>query len=213
MRSGRVVTSVLFVFLFIALPTWARIGWPDPDLSIAWLSYEGPEPLTLMITPDGTGGYFSQARTPEGASANATITLLLLDAGGVPVTNFPSEDIWVQAEDEGIAICGNFGLWPDTDTDQDGQTQWFQRPRGGGYSEGPLIVYFVATPLSGPPLELYFNSPDINCDRTVNLSDVGWFALDFFGAYHFRSDLHRDGVINLSDVSPLAEWMGRSCTH
>lgn len=45
---------------------------PDMDLSTAEMAYQGPETLTLMITPDGTGGYFTTARTPSGAIADAT---------------------------------------------------------------------------------------------------------------------------------------------
>jgi hypothetical protein len=212
MRSIRMIFSVVFVFLFVALPAWAQLnGVPDPTLSTAWMADQGPEPLTLMITPDGTGGYFSEARTPDGTLADATITLLLMDFSNTPIGYFPREDLWIQAENGGIAFCGIYDLWADDDTGPDGQTIWSQRPRGGGYSEGPMIVYVNGTPLSGTPLELYFNSPDISSDGRVSLGDVTFFAIDFYGGFHFRSDLHRDGVINLSDVTPLAKWMGRVC--
>jgi hypothetical protein len=212
MRLTKMILSVVFVFLFAALPTWARAsGVPDPTLSAAWLAYSGPEPLTLMITPDGTGAYFSDARTPDGTPADATITLLLMDSGNYPISNFPHEDIWVQAEGGGIGFCGIYDLWPDMNTGPDGQTIWAQRPKGGGYSRGPMIVYINGNPLTGPPLELYFNSPDISGNGEVNLTDVTEFSMNLFGEYHFRSDLHRDGVINLSDTVPLAMWMGRRC--
>ena len=45
---------------------------------------------------------------------------------------------------------------------------------------------------------------DIDGDGHVGLPDVTWLAMDFFGSYHFRSDLQRDGVINLSDLGRLA---------
>jgi len=184
---------------------------PDMDLSTAELAYQGPETLTLMITPDGTGGYFTTARTPGGVTADATITLHLRDTVGDPFAFFPREDIWIQSEDRDIAFCSIFGLWPESDTDWDGMTYWFQGPKGGGYHEGPIVVYVISEPLSQPPLALSFNSPDIAGNGSVGLGDVALFAGDFFGGYHFRSDLHRDGVINLSDVIPLAMWMGRSC--
>jgi hypothetical protein len=47
----------------------------------------------------------------------------------------------------------------------------------------------------------------------VGLGDVAIFAQDYFGEFNFRSDLHRDGVINLADIIPLAERMGRSCSY
>jgi hypothetical protein len=184
---------------------------PDMDLSTAELAYQGPETLTLMITPDGTGGYFTTARTPSGAIADATITLHLRDTVGDPYAFFPREDIWIQSEDRDIALCGIFDLWPETDTDLEGMTHWLQGPKGGGYHEGPIVVYVTGQSLSQPPLALSFNSPDLTGNGIVSLGDVEQFAGDFFGAYHFRSDLHRDGVINLSDVTPLAVWMGRGC--
>ncbi len=212
MRSARMILSVVFVFLFAALPTWAQAsGVPDPTLSTAWLAHEGPEPLTLMITPDGTGGYFSDARTPDGTPADATVTLLLMDPSNSPIVNFPHEDLWIQAENGGIAFCGIYDMGADVNTGPDGQTIWSRRPKGGGYSQGPMLVYINGNPLTGPPLELYFNSPDISGDGRVSLGDVTFFAIDFYGEFHLRSDLHRDGVLNLSDVIPLANWMGRRC--
>ena len=58
---------------------------------------------------------------------------------------------------------------------------------------------------------LRFNSPDINGDLLVNLSDVQLFAGDFFGSYHFRSDLAYDNVVNLSDIVPLSRSLGATC--
>ena len=62
--------------------------------------------------------------------------------------------------------------------------------------------------LTEPP---HVNSPDITGDGQVSLHDLSQLATDFFGAYHFRSDLQRDGVINLSDVGRLAAGMGAQC--
>lgn len=212
MRSARLILSVVFVFLFAALPTWAQAtGVPDPAQSTAWLAYPGPEPLTLMITPDGTGGYFTDARTPDGSQADATITLRLVDTFDSPIANFPREDLWIQAESGGIAFCGIFNMGADVNTGPDGLTIWSRRPKGGGYSQGPMVVHVNGIPLNGPPSELYFNSPDISSDGRVSLGDVTFFTMDFYGEFHFRSDLHRDGVINMSDVVPLARWMGRRC--
>ncbi len=184
---------------------------PDPNFSHAWLAYSGPETLTLMILPSGSGPYFTQARTPDGALADATITLELLDLLYQPIADFPREDIWLKAEDGGMYFCIPFGLWPDSDTDQAGLTTWFQRPRGGGHSEGPFVVFVNGNPLTTPPLPLAMNSPDINASGTVNLTDVQFFTMDIYGDYNFRSDLHRDGVVNLSDLVPLADSIGHHC--
>ena len=57
-----------------------------------------------------------------------------------------------------------------------------------------------------------FNSPDLNGDRMVNLSDVQIFASDFFGGvYMFRSDLYYDNMVNLSDIVQLSRGVGANC--
>jgi hypothetical protein len=195
-----------------AVPSAADQEWlPDLALSVAWRNYDGPEILTLMITPAGTGQYFTQARLPDGTVADGTINLLLLDPVGEPITGYPLEDIWLQDPTSPLSFCGIFELWPDQDTDQKGETYWFSRPRGGGYTAGNLQVYVQNSPLIGPTLPLRINSPDVNSDLRVNLSDLVPFTMDYFGAYHFRSDLHHDGRINLSDVAVLADYMGQTC--
>jgi hypothetical protein len=83
--------------------------------------------------------------------------------------------------------------------------------RGGGYAHGP-----DAFRLSGPGIyctynldsQLAVNSPDLNGDLVVNLSDVPLFAVDYFVEYNYRSDFFWDGQINLSDLGYLARAMG-----
>lgn len=185
---------------------------PDLTLSIAWIDLEGPEFPTLMIIPDGMGPYFNQASLPDGTTADGTIHLVLLDAVGQPVANYPKEDIWLGDPNGTLSGCGFFNLLPDEDTDSSGRTVWFQRPRGGGYTDGSLQVYVSGSPLVGPTLPLKFLSPDFNGDGRVNLGDAAQFAQDLFGDYHFRSDLHPDGILNLSDVAVLGQWYGRRCS-
>ncbi|MDX2472329.1 MAG: hypothetical protein QNL91_01345 [Candidatus Krumholzibacteria bacterium] len=61
-------------------------------------------------------------------------------------------------------------------------------------------------------MAISYNSPDINGDGVVNLTDVPLFAGDFHGgAYDFRSDFHYDGIVNLSDVVHMAQGLGSSC--
>lgn len=186
---------------------------PDLALSVAWRTYSGPEILTLMINPAGTGQFFTQARKPDGTIADGTINLWLVDPAGVPVNGYPREDIWLQDTTSPLNFCGIFELWPDQDVDQNGETFWFNSPRGGGHTSGALQVYVNNSPLLGALLPLQINSPDVNADLRVNLSDLVPFTMDYFGAYHFRSDLFHDGRINLSDVAIMAEQMGQTCPH
>lgn len=207
---------VLFLLVLIAaVAAGPASGGPDalPDmaLSYAWREYAGPEILTLMINPYGEGPYFNQASLPDGTLADGTIHLVLLDPTGNPIYGYPREDIWLDDPTSTLIGCGIFELIADSDTDRDGRTVWFQRPRGGGYSNESLQVYVSGSPLLAAPLPLRIYSPDINGDRRVNLGDAALFAQDLFGEYHIRSDLHPDGIINLSDVPVMARWYGGSC--
>jgi hypothetical protein len=91
---------------------------------------------------------------------------------------------------------------------------------GGSYHEvlnsGPTHVWLLEN--SGTwnvipmPLNVSFNSPDINGDLVVNLSDIAFFASDFFSpGYNYRSDFNYDQVINLQDVAMLAGAVGAFC--
>jgi hypothetical protein len=61
------------------------------------------------------------------------------------------------------------------------------------------------------PIDMLFNSPDINCDKVVNLTDVVLFANNYYGTYDYRSDFYWDGVLNLSDIVLLAQNMQAEC--
>ncbi|MEN8007818.1 MAG: hypothetical protein ABFS42_12435, partial [Candidatus Krumholzibacteriota bacterium] len=149
-----------------------------------------------------------------GSTIDATITLHLRDPANNPVANYPAEDMWL----ESVADCHwcirpcQGGAIADADTDANGQTTWTNPLRAGGYSQDLTVVMIAGSPLtSGPGLNIMHNSPDINGDGAVNLSDVSFFSADFFGGYSFRSDFQYDGVVNLSDVSKIAQSIGASC--
>ena len=57
----------------------------------------------------------------------------------------------------------------------------------------------------------FFNSPDLNGDRFVNLSDLVEFTEDYYTGYYFRSDFHRDGALILCDVDIMASSLGKGC--
>jgi hypothetical protein len=181
------------------------------SLSEAFLAYDGPGTLTLLMVPDGSGPSFSEARNEAGEAVDATITMYLRDPWGMAIVNFPREDIWIETEDDGLAFC-LWGLHPDDHTDWDGMTRWVQPALAGGSSEGPAIVMVNGAPLtSNDGLPLRFNSPDLNGDGIVNLTDAGMLSSDYYTGYTFRSDFHRDGLLNLADIAPFARAYGAQC--
>ena len=146
---------------------------------------------------------------------NATITLAVLDGGGLPVANFSAADMWL--EKEVVAGTGNFiactgGTTADLNTNASGVTTWAAPLRAGGWSTSKTLVVINGAALtSNTGLVLRHNSADINGDGNANLSDIPLFVADFYGAYSFRSDLLFDGIVNLSDIPRVASGVGAVC--
>ena len=187
------------------------VGLPDLSRSVVWQTYDGM--ATLLVIPDGSGPPLTAARTPEGLEVDATIHLTIITycEGEEPVQAYPREDIWLESVDGGLVACTG-GSIADVDTDANGDTHWSLPLRAGGWDEGETMVRISGdVPPSGYGLTLNYNSPDINGDGRVNLSDLAEFSQDYFGGFVFRSDFHRDGALNLSDVAIMASSMGRNC--
>ncbi len=151
-----------------------------------------------------------------GARTDATIGLKLLDSFGNPIPNYPAEQSWLTTiTSDGFDNCAG-GAYPDGDTDLLGQTS-FSGPMGAGGSGAGSRIMIGTWPTPEFPIDFpggalfHFNSPDINGDLVVNLTDIAWFAGDYFGPYDYRSDFFWDGVLNLSDIALMAQAVGASC--
>lgn len=208
-RSGIVLFT--FAVLLFAQPCLGTTDIPDLEMSEAYIEQPGSGPFSLLVVPDGGGKPFTEARDEDGAMVDATVTLHLRNAQGVPFILFPLEDIWLATLENGLAYC-LWGMHPDQHTDHNGVTQWVNPGLAGGYSQGPIRVFVIGSPLtSNNGLPLWFNSPDINGDLIVNLLDVVILSGDYLNEYHFRSDLNGDGALNLLDVSEFAQHIGAQC--
>lgn len=204
------IAHSMFVLALLATP-FAAYGDHWMDESYAEIAYEGSETISLLTVPNGTGNQFNEVRQADGTIVNATITLYLLDFYYQPVPDFPLEDIWLQTTDDGMVMCsGNTN--PDYDTDANGETTWVNPLHAGGYSTGLIQVVVNGSPLtSSPGFNLNTNSPDINGDLVVNLSDLGLLANDLSSGYAYRSDFYYDGILNLSDIGKFATSVGAEC--
>lgn len=201
---------LLLLTMAIAVPA-AGDGGPDPENSSVDWEYAGTETLSLCNRPDGGGMALNQARLPGGGGfVDATIILTLRDYGGYPIAAFPSEDMWLESSDGGMTFCFG-GTTADTYTDVHGETRWSSPLQAGRWSTGHLQVMVNGFPILDGALDMQVNSPDITGDLRVDLADVTAFAIDFFGAYHYRSDFNYDSVLNLIDVGLLAEGLGSTC--
>ena len=158
---------------------------------------------TIMVCPAGDGPPFTEVSDGAGNVVDATITVHVVDWYGDPVVDFPAEDVWLESTQGNLAfpIGGNIA---DHNSDANGETVFQEPLPAGGYTlpgEG-VQIYIAGSPLNQLPLDLRFNSPDINGDLVLDLADLTLFASDYLGGvYVARSDLYADGVLNLSDFA------------
>jgi hypothetical protein len=209
MKHRLPIAALILLIPFTTVPAAiAGIGGPYGEVSLA---YEGSETLTLMVVPDRSGPAFTQARLPWGQIEDATITLRLLSAAYDPIEGFPREDMWLESRDGGLALCQG-GTIADSNTDANGLATWSRPPAAGGHSEAMTdVLVNGSVPELATGVRVSYNSPDINGDLVVNLTDVQMFSADFYAAYAFRSDFYRDGTLNLSDIVPLSRAAGAVC--
>lgn len=176
----------------------------------------------ILVVPGGAGNPLASARTPAGVPIDATIDATLVDSSWIPVANFSRADVWIEFPGGAGTLdrCGpnRVRAFPvDANTTWLGETLVAGPLAAGGWCEGPAVFKVNDNPAETPAhdiwplLLLQVNSPDIDGDRVVNLTDIGIFAGDYFGPFHMRSDLHRDGVLNLSDIGVMAEHLGADC--
>lgn len=198
--------------LVIGSASFAIAGIPDPDETIAVMDGVLNEDVVLFVLPNNFGSPFSEAQIKGvGTVIDATITMVVKDAFGEVVADFPAEDMWLESEDGGMVPCVG-GAAADFNTNDLGETTWATPLNAGGASEAVCFVMVNGGSLNGTPFALAFNSADLNGDGTVNLADVGLFSSAFFGDYVFGADFYADGVLNLVDVGRLATGLGGSCS-
>jgi hypothetical protein len=192
---------------------------------VAMVDFDPAGEVSLVMTPDGSGTSFAEAWGPGGGQVDATLWIQIVDDDGNPMFEFPAEDMWLQfAVNPGTAGgCIHYlyyegGVFPpDGDSSPDGMVGWQLALRGGGWSEGPVTIYIMGMPAMAtdytelPGLPIRVNSPDIDGDLVVDLTDITLFAQDLGGPYHYRSDLCWDGEIDLSDIVLFVQGLGATC--
>jgi len=217
-RSVLLLVLIAFTATFLATKTTTAV----PLAFVQEVQCNVTEPVCILVIPDGSGMTFQEARTLDGEVVDVTVSVLiwLVDEFGPigPLAGFEAAHLTLQAPNGFTLGCAQDHVSAaDHDTDADGWTEFTLAPRAGGWSQELLEIYVVDDPAGAmgsdiPALPIYFNSPDINGDRQVNLSDVVLFAQDFGDpSAPIRSDLLWDGIINLSDLVVLSQHLGVEC--
>lgn len=200
----------LLALSLLASTAWAGI----PDLILSTAGTAATAQVSVYTLPSGGGHGLDDCYLSGGTKTDASITLTLVDLNSDPIYLYPACDMWLETSLGGLALCEG-GSCADLGTDHDGLTT-FSNPVFGGKQTDPgagevCQVIVNGSPLAGPGMDIQFNSPDINGDLEVNLTDVVLFAGDYYGAYLYRSDFYFDAAVNLSDIVLLAQGMGAEC--
>lgn len=209
----RKLVGLFVCSLVMGIASMAVAGIPDLTLSTATTA--AVSQVSVYTLPNGSGKALTQAKALGSTTpVNATITLTLKDGNGDPIFLYPSEDLWLETSLGNLKHCAG-GTVADFSTNALGVTT-FSNPILGGkqsnrVSAEKTIVLVSGSPLSGNQLDILFNSPDIDGNLTVNLSDAVTYVQDATSTYNYRSDYFYDGTINLSDAVLFAQGIGAGC--
>lgn len=212
----RKLMGIFAVTLIVCGASFATAGIPDLEESEAAAATTGT--LSLFCLPNGGGSVFSDAYVKGGSggstvAADATITLTLRDGGGIAISDYPAEDMWLQWVDGATMVVCTGGTIADFNTNELGVTSWNAGLNLGGYSESLVQVMINGDALtSAAGIALAVNSADVNFSGVVDLADVGTFASDYANpTVQYRSDFANDGVMNVADVGKMALGVGAAC--
>jgi len=185
----------------------AVAGIEDPCTSYATIRAQ--EQVSMIVTPVGTGTPISSVYGFMGDPVvDATIDLWVRDGAEQPVHLFPASDLWLETESQGMILCAG-GSMADQNTDVNGYTTFSRPMHAGGCGTG-IVVMINGAPLCQPAFDVKVNSPDLNGDLGVDLTDVVLFAQRMFTT-DYCADYHWDGQVNLSDLVILIQSMHQTC--
>lgn len=193
-----------------ALLLSTAVAWAGvPDMGNSSATTAASVAKSVYNLPNGGGHPLSNCFSLGGTRSSATITLTLRDVNMNPIFQYPWADMWLDTADGGLMYCPG-GTAADRDTDILGQTVWANSLFAGCSGIGTVIVVSGNT-LTQAALNIRHNSPDINCNLIVNLSDLSLYAQDKFAGYAYRSDFYWDNTLNLSDLVLMAQGSGAVC--
>lgn len=231
------IVGLLICIAAMGVTTLGFAGIPDLDTSSCdMLNVADGVNVNVYNVPDGSGYLMTEARQWTNASGvwdDATVTVTLLDSGSNPVFAYPFEDIWLENppavapggpyDTPGLVACPN-GTVADASTDINGQTTFSGPFYAGGHvdysndgndaNDGKTYVMINGAPLTNGPMNLLFNSADINGDGVWNsATDVVVFSTWYpAGAgYYYGVDFYFDQVNDISDLVLFSAAQNVTC--
>ena len=189
-----------------------------PVIFVTDVEFLATEAVSLLVSPDGNGTAFEEARTIGGEVVDASIGFRLVDEFGSPIAMYPFEDVYLDLSASNARHCAGYPvILADADSGPDGRMRFSGSVRGGGWIDQPLPLTISGMPAQLPggeflaPFPIHLNSPDISGDGIVDLTDIVLFAGDLGGGAGYRSDFIWDGDVNLSDIVVFTQHLGLEC--
>lgn len=209
----RNILGLMICVASLGVATLSFAGIPDLSLSSA-VTAAGSE-VSVFTLPDGTGKALTEAKLEAGGEVDATITVTLLDAGGLPIFLYPFEDMWLETSMGGLVPC-NGGTVADASTDINGVTTFTGALFAGGYSDRSggetCQVVINGSALIGSDMNILFNSSDIDGNGAQGTSDtIAFVPVYTGGGYDYSIDFFFDGAITLSDLVLYAGGLNTTC--
>ena len=196
--------AFLISLILLAFPSFA-VAQIVPDLTPSWCQADAGH---FVLTPAGSA--------PSLVEYGVQVELWLIEVRRGPIADFPRQDVFLYHDGRGTLFLCPGGSSADADTDLEGYTTVSGPIYGGGSVEEGVMLMVLGHPVAQTPggddyvLPLSANSPDINGDRSVGISDITLFVEDL-QAYAFRSDFNNDGEVDLSDITTFTNHIGESC--
>lgn len=193
---------------------------PAVDHSSVSIAGGAAPPLSLPIVPGRGGRALSEAFEYGGTPYDGTIQISLYERPSTELVDFPANALSIVTgyPDANPNLPPAFtgqpvysqALIADADTDANGLTTLSRCPIASGDSDWPAEKAYVSagtTVLWRHPLDLYFNSPDLDADLVVDLIDLASFTRIYHGPYDYSIDYVWNGTMNLSDLAVLKQSM------
>ncbi len=199
-------------------------GSPVAQNSTAVLTTTGLNDVSMFLVPNGSGTPFTACYERGGRIISAMITVTLNNALGLPATGVPATDIRLEHWNSPLVWCPPFMYPPpfhapnlaDGPTNAAGQTTFTMSYHGGHWVRNVTYVWVLEN--TGiwnripTPVNVSYNSTDLNADLVVNLIDVSLFVGFYFaGGYFYEIDYNYDLKNDLIDVTFLAQTIGAAC--
>ena len=194
----------------IAADQAITITEPVPSLTLSTLDYIDNE-HELFVCPAGDVEEY-----PSTVHGELCFTLILIDAGGQPIVNYPTDGIHFELTGTNYYSCNGDTIFAEGVSDENGQVAVAYEFLGGSDDSFCVNAHIDGAPLECNSLVFWLTSADLDGSGKADLSDFCIFG-DAYNTceghprYNDFCDYTRDGCVTLSDFSYFGDHYQHEC--